>query len=170
MKVKALNHVGVTVGDFSKAVSWYHKHFHTYLISELELPVEEVNELFDLYHVKDVSVRIGFLRLPKGGVLEIFKFSQDEECSKVWNTHGFTHCTVEVRDIHKWYDYMKANNIKVLTKPRKNNGTHWFFVEDPWGNPIELMDMHAQYMANRLFGKLLGWYLKKSKFQHHYNE
>lgn len=171
MKAVGLNHIGVTVGDFQKAVSWYHHCFGCYLISQMELKEEKIKELETLYELENTSVKLGFLRLPGGGVIEIFQFiPQVEEVAKVWNAPGLTHFTMDVRNIDKWYKRLKNLGVNILCDPQRNNGVDWFFIKDPWGNRIELMDMHMNYRANKWFGGLLGVLLKRKSYATYYKE
>ncbi|MBN2658496.1 MAG: VOC family protein, partial [Spirochaetales bacterium] len=71
MKVKSLSHVGLTVSDFASAVRWYHDKFGCRLIDDNTLPPAQVTALKDLYGLENSSIKLGFLRVPGGGVVEI---------------------------------------------------------------------------------------------------
>lgn len=169
MKVRSLSHVGVTVSNFEKAVRWYHEIFGCYLISELHLDVEQVENLYELYGLKDTSIRIGFLRFPKGGVIEIFEFSPTLEKVKIqWNRPGLTHVALDVKNIHKVYKSLKTKGVHFFSEPQRNNGSDWVFLKDPDGNLIEIMDLKMNYHAIRILGGLVGKVMKKGSFKQYY--
>ncbi|WP_157949984.1 VOC family protein [Vallitalea okinawensis] len=169
MKARSLSHVGVTVTDFENAVRWYHDTFGCYLISELHLDKEQVEGLYELYGLKDTSIRIGFLRFPKGGVIEIFEFSPTLEKSKVkWNQPGYTHVALDVKNVNKVYQCLKAKGVQFYSEPQKNNGSDWVFLKDPDGNLIEIMDLKFNYHAIRLLGGIVGRVMKHGSFKKYY--
>lgn len=92
MKIRSLSHIGLTVSDFKRAVRWYYEMFGFRLIDEQVLDRETVNNLYPLYKIRDAKVHLGFLRAPRGGVIEIFEFSPSKAASEVcWNMPGPTH-------------------------------------------------------------------------------
>lgn len=166
MKVKSLSHVGITVSSFEKAVKWYDDIFGFKLIDEQFMTKEQVNNLSDLYGVKDVSTHLGFLRCPKGGIIEIFEFSKTEKGSKVlWNKTGVTHLTLDAKNIGKYYKELKAKGVKFFSTPQKTGNVEWVFLQDPDGNLIELIDLKGNYFDIRHLGlivtKVMGGKFKK---------
>lgn len=171
MKVRSLSHAGLTVSSFEKAVKWYHKVFGCWLISEQNLSKEQVKELRELYRVEDAKVRLGFLRFPKGGVIEIFEFTPSLPGEKLlWNKPGPTHITLDVKNVHRWYEYLKGKGIYFFSEPQNTEGNQWVFMKDPDGNLIELIDLKANYPAIRFLGGLVGKIMARSKFKKYYME
>ena len=95
MKARGFNHVGITVKDFNKAVRWYRDVFGFSLISKGGLDAERMSRMKKLYNLPDgMSVRFGFLLGPRGGLIEIFEFSETAPFEHCWNRPGTHHlCT-----------------------------------------------------------------------------
>lgn len=169
MKIKSLNHVGITVSDFEKAVRWYWDVFRMPLLSVDSMKADKLNKMQKLYGLKDVGVKFGFLRCPKGGVVEIFEFTHTEPMNHCWNRPGTTHFTLDVKNVKKWYDFLKQrNDVEILCEPQNTNGNEWFFFRDPDGNLIELMDLKLNYILVRYLGKLVGFVFRKTSMKEFY--
>lgn len=169
MKIKSLSHVGLTVSNFEDAVKFYSETFGFKLISEQILEKEQVQELYNLYRLKDTKIRLGFLRAPKGGVVEIFEFNPSLPTEHtVWNKPGATHFTLDVKNVHKWYRVLKEKGVYFFSEPQTTDGTDWVFMKDPDGNLIELIDLKFNYTIIRLLGGLVGSIMSKHKFSKYY--
>ncbi|MCT4544377.1 MAG: VOC family protein [Vallitalea sp.] len=169
MKIRSLSHVGLTVSNFENTVKFYSKTFGFKLISEQTLAKEQVNELYNLYKLKDTKVHFGFLRAPKGGVIEIFEFTPSLPSNHpVWNKPGATHFALDVHNVSKWYNSLIDRSITFLCNPQSTDGTDWVFMKDPDGNLIELIDLKMNYSIIRLLGGLAGNIMAKTKFKNYY--
>lgn len=169
MKIKSLSHVGITVSNFESAVKFYSETFGFKLISEQILNKEQVNELYSLYELKDTTIRLGFLRAPKGGVIEIFEFHPSLPAKNIiWNKPGLTHFTLDVKNVNKWYHSLEKKGIYFYSEPQNTDGTEWVFMKDPDGNLIELIDLKFNYTIIRILGGIAGSIMKKSKFKNYY--
>ena len=169
MKVRSLSHAGLTVSNFENAVKWYHETFGCWLISEQILEKEQVKELYNLYGVKDATVRLGFLRFPKGGVIEIFEFTPSLPSEPIeWNRPGPTHITLDVKGIQNYYEHLKAKGIYFFSMPQDTDGNEWVFLKDPDGNLIELIDLKVNYSAIRFLGGFIGRLMANGKFKKYY--
>lgn len=141
------------------------------LVTEQSMTPQELEKLSKLYKVHNSSVKFGFLILPKGGVLEIFEFSNKLDAPPVkWNVPGPTHFTLAVRNVPKWYKILNSKGVEFLTEPQRTGSTDWVFLKDPDGNLIELIDLKFNYTVLRFLGSLVGKILKGSKFKTHYTE
>ena len=168
MKIKSVSHVGITVGDFDRAVKWYHENFGFKLISVQTLDEKTVKALWPLYQVEKSSVKLGFLRAPKGQVVEIFHFSNPAPVVPlVWSRPGVTHFTLDVSNVPKWYSVNK-NKMNFVTAPQVTDGTHWVFLKDPDGNLIELIDLKLNYFVIRWIGGIFGSLMKRTQYKKHY--
>lgn len=168
MKVKSLSHVGITVSDFKKSVQWYEKYFGFGLISESAFTEKTVKSLKDLYQTEHGTLKLGFLRMPKGGVVEVFEFShQGEKVPLNWNRPGVTHFTLDVKNVKGWYEKYK-NDINFMSAPQSTDGNDWVFLKDPDGNLIELIDLKFNYFLIRRLGAIAGYFMKKTQFKHYY--
>ncbi|NTV91650.1 MAG: VOC family protein [Clostridiales bacterium] len=169
MKVRSLNHVGLTVGNFEKAVKWYYEMFGFRLVSEQFLEKEQTEKLYDLYQLHDTRIRLGFLRVPGGGVVEIFEFSPVLPSEKVcWNKPGPTHFTIDVKDVAGWYGTLGKKGVEFLSEPQSTDGADWVFMKDPDGNLIELIDLKANYFALKFLGSLVGKLMAGKKYKKYY--
>ena len=171
MKIKSISHCGLTVSSFEKAVKWYYEMFGLRLVSEQVLDEKQVEELYPLYRLHNTSIRLGFLRAPKGGVIEIFEFKPVLKSEQaVWNKPGFTHVTLDVKNVGRWYKTLKEKGIYFYSEPQATAGTEWVFMKDPDGNMIELLDLKANYFAIRYLGALAGKIMSSGKFKKYYLE
>lgn len=169
MRVKSLSHVGLTVSNFEKAVDFYSKKFGFRLINEQILEKEQVDTLYELYELKYTQVRLGFLRAPKGAIVEIFEFNPGLPAERtIWNKPGPTHFTLDVHNVQKWYRRLSKEGIRFFSEPQNTNGTDWVFLQDPDGNLIELIDLKFNYMVIRLLGGLVGYIMSKFSFKKYY--
>ena len=169
MRIKSLSHAGITVTDFAAAVKWYHDKFGFWLISEQELAPEVLKELHELYQVEDAAVRQGFLRVPGGGVIEIFEFTPSLPGEKIkWNKPGVTHLTLDVKNVHRWYEKLKSQGVYFFSAPQNTDGNEWVFMRDPDGNLIELIDLKLNYPLIRYWGGIAGRVMSWSKFKQYY--
>ncbi len=169
MKIRSISHGGVTVSDFEKTVSWYHDMFGFNLITEQVLEGEQVNNLYTLYKVRDAKIRIGFLRAPKGGVIEIFEFSPSAPKDDIpWNKPGYTHIALDIKSIDKWYKTLSSKGVYFFSEPQNTGNVEWVFLKDIDGNLIELIDLKSNYPVIRLLGGIAGRIMAKSKFKEYY--
>lgn len=171
MKIRSVGHVGLTVSNFENSVKWYSEMFGFKLISEQIINMDQVEELFKLYRLKNTAIRLGFLRGPKGGVIEIFEFSSCLPAEHaVWNKPGPTHIALDVKNINKWYDTLENKGVEFFSRPQNTDGTDWVFLSDPDGNLIELMDLKHNYFIIRWLGGIVGKLMAKGKFNKYYSE
>lgn len=172
MKIQSFSHVGITVKNFSKAVRWYDEVLGLTLISELELSKEKIQLLKTLYNLpQGTTVKLGFLRSPKGGVVEIFEFSKTLPVQHSWNRPGATHFALDVKNIKKWYSHLqKRKDIVLLCEPQNTKGNEWFFFRDPDGNLIELIDLKLNYFAIRYLGWIVHLVMRNFVFRNYYKK
>ncbi|MBP8178033.1 MAG: VOC family protein [Spirochaetes bacterium] len=169
MKIKSLSHVGITVSNFEKAVRWYWEMFKFPLVAEETMDVHQVEALYSLYGLKNTKLRLGFLRIPGGGVLEIFEFKPAIPADKVcWNKIGFTHITLDVGNVKKWYKKLKEKGVTFLCEPQKTGSNEWVFMKDMDGNLIELIDLKFNYIALHYLGAIVAPLLRRLQFGKYY--
>lgn len=169
MKICSLSHSGVTVSNFQASVKWYYEMFGLMLIDEQTLSKEQADELHNLYGVKNTKIRLGFLRAPKGGVVEIFEFTPSLPGTKtIWNKPGITHITFDVKNVPKWYERLSKKGVEFFSKPQKTGVNEWVFLKDIDGNLIELIDLKANYFLIRFLGGIVGRIMFKGKFKKYY--
>lgn len=171
MRIRSISHAGITVKDFDKAVKWWWEVFRFPLVSETAMSASDLSKMKKLYNLKGgISLRLGFLRVPKGGVIEIFEFSENEKPNHCWNRPGPHHFTLDASNIPKWYKKLSArDDVEILCEPTLKEGALWFFFRDPDGNLVELIDLRFNYFALHYLGKIAGFFMRKFKFKKYYN-
>jgi catechol 2,3-dioxygenase-like lactoylglutathione lyase family enzyme len=171
MRARSFSHAGITVSDFNTAVKFYWDVFRCPLVGVSEIPPDRIRSFFGVG--KDVaapSCRIGWVRVPGGGVLEIFAFEPKLQAERIpWNRIGLTHFCFDVRGIHKWHAYLTGKGVEVLSAPAQSPRGHWFFfVRDFDGNLIELIDLGYMYHVVKWLGPLGGWLFKRGRYRKYY--
>jgi catechol 2,3-dioxygenase-like lactoylglutathione lyase family enzyme len=169
MKVRTFSHAGITVSDFNKAVKFYWEIFGCPLVGVADTPPERVRTFFG---VDDPQPRgkIGWVRAPGGGVLEIFEFHPRQPPVTIpWNRVGLTHISFNVRNLPRWYEYLKSKGVECVSTPERSpRGHSFFFVKDFDGNLIELMDLGYMYYVLGWLGPLGGWLFRRGMYKQYY--
>jgi catechol 2,3-dioxygenase-like lactoylglutathione lyase family enzyme len=142
MKVRSFSHTGITVSNFNRAVQFYWDVFGCPLVGVADTPTARVQSFFGVKSDAP-SCKIGWIRVPGGATIEIFEFAPRQPPIDVpWNRVGLTHLSFNVRNIHKWHDYLTGKGVECLGTPEQSPRGHWFFfAKDLEGNLIEIMDL-----------------------------
>ena len=170
MTVRSFSHVGITVSDFNRFVTFYWEVFGCPLVGVADTPPERVRAFFkvegDLPRCK-----IGWIRVPGGAVLEIFHFEPRQLAIDVpWNRVGQTHFSFNVRNLSKWYDELRRKGVECITAPERSpRGHSFFFARDCDGNLIELMDLGYMYYVLDWLGPLGGWLFRRGMYKQYYD-
>jgi catechol 2,3-dioxygenase-like lactoylglutathione lyase family enzyme len=169
MKVRSFSHVGLTVSDFNKAVQFYWEIFRCPLVGVADTPPDRVRAFFGV-DAPAPSCKIGWIRVPGGGVLEIFAFEPKQASVAIpWNRVGLTHFSLNVRNLQRWHDHLVRKRVEVLGPPERSpRGHSFFFARDFDGNLIELMDLGYMYHALGWLGPLGGWVFRKGMYKQYY--
>lgn len=168
MRARSFSHVGITVSSFDKAVQFYWDVFGCPVVGVSEAPAERVQQFFGVPDGR--SCKIGWVRVPGGGILEIFEFQPQLPAEAIpWNRVGLTHFCLDVRNTQRWYDYLKAKGVEVLGTPdRSPRGHTFFFCRDFDGNLIELIDLGHMYHVVKWLGPLGGWLFRRGMYKRYY--
>ncbi len=167
MRARSFSHVGITVRDFNEFVRFYWDVFKCPLVGASDTPTERVRAFFGV-DAPAPTCKIGWIRVPGGGVLEIFEFNPQRPLEQgPWNRVGLTHFSLNVRGIHKWFAYLKSKNVTIVSEPSQSpNGGQWFFfVKDCDGNLIEIMDLGKLYYVLKWLGPLGGYLARRGYVQ-----
>ncbi len=169
MRARSFSHVGITVSDFNAAVKFYWDVFGCPLVGVADTPSERVRAFFGV-DAPAPSCKIGWIRVPGGGVLEIFAFEPKQPAIDVpWNRVGLTHISFNVRNLQRWHDYLVSKGVTIVSKPERSpRGHSFFFVRDFDGNLIELMDLGFMYYVLGWLGPLGGWLFRRGRYAQHY--
>ena len=73
MRAQSFSHVGITVADFNRFVQFYWDVFKCPLVGVSDTPPDRVRSFFGV-DGPSPKCKIGWIRVPGGGVLEIFEF------------------------------------------------------------------------------------------------
>ena len=164
MRLRSFSHTGITVSDFNRAVRFYWHVFGCPLVGVSEVPPERLRSFFGV-DGDHATCRIGWLRVPGGAVLEIFEFRPELPPVELpWNRAGLTHLCFNVRNVHKWHDYLVDHGVEIVSAPEQSpNGGQWlFFVKDCDGNLIELTQLGATNdFLLRWLGPFGGWLARR---------
>ena len=184
MKVRSFSHVGITVSDFNRFVKFYWEIFGCPLVGVADTPSERVRAFFGVDAPAPFDVaqgspersrgaptcKIGWIRVPGGGVLEIFHFEPHQPAVHIpWNRIGQTHFSFNVRHLQKWYDYLQSKGVECVSRPERSpRGHSFFFARDFDGNLIELMDLGYMYYVLQWLGPLGGWLFRRGMYKRYY--
>ena len=118
------------------------------------------------------SCKIGWIRVPGGGVLEIFAFQpQRPPVEGLWNRIGLTHFSFNVRNLPKWHAYLVSKGVECLGPPERSpRGHSFFFAKDLDGNLIELMDLGYMYYVLGWLGPLGGLLFRWGRYKAYYGK
>lgn len=172
MKVQSFSHVGITVSDFSKFVQYYWDVFGCPLVGVSDAPPERVRAFFGVgVDHPAPACKIGWIRVPGGATLEIFGFEPKLPPEQIpWNRVGQTHFSFNVRNVHRWHDYLQTKGVEIVSTPEQSPRGHWFFfVRDLDGNLIELIDLRHMYYVLGWLGPLGGWLFRRGMYKHYYD-
>ena len=169
MKARSFSHTGITVADFSAFVTWYADIFGARLVGVSESDSARVRSFFGV-DAEMPKCRIGWLRLPSGGILEIFGFEPHEPMHEVvWNRVGLTHIGIDVRNTYKWHDHLVKKGVEIVSPPEQSRHGHTFmFAKDLEGNLIELIDLRRMYPLLKWGGALAGFLTRRGRYKQYY--
>ena len=170
MKARSFSHVGITVSDFNTAVKFYADVFGCPLVGVSDAPPDRVRSFFGV-DGPSPACKIGWVRVPGGGILEIFAFEPKlpPETAIPWNRTGLTHFSFNVRDTQKWYDYLVSKGVECLSRPERSPRGHtFFFAKDMDGNLIEMIDLGRMHYVLQLLGPLGGVLFRRGRYRRYY--
>ena len=106
MKVRSFSHCGITVSNFNRAVKFYWDVFGCPLVGVADTPSERVRTFFQVpvdpaaqLGANEPACKIGWIRVPGGGVLEIFEFQPQLPAGKV--NPAFSSIAPQVRECRR---------------------------------------------------------------------
>jgi catechol 2,3-dioxygenase-like lactoylglutathione lyase family enzyme len=184
VRARSFSHCGITVSSFNRAVRFYWDVFGCPLVGVADTPPERVRTFFGvdpstalgagpstvLGAGAEPACKIGWIRVPGGGVLEIFEFQpQQPPITIPWNRVGLTHVSFNVRNTQRWYDYLVSKGVECVSRPERSPRGHtFFFAKDVDGNLIEMMDLGYMYHVLKWLGPLGGWLFRKGMYKQYY--
>ena len=170
MRARSWSHIGITVSDFNKAVKFYSEVFGCPLVGVSDAPPDRVRAFFGVDGPAP-ACKIGWVRAPGGGILEIFSFEPKlpPEAKIPWNRTGLTHYSFNVRNCQKWYDYLQSKGVECVSKPEQSPRGHWFFfAKDMDGNLIEMIDLKKMHWVLQWGGALGGYLFRRGMYKQYF--
>jgi catechol 2,3-dioxygenase-like lactoylglutathione lyase family enzyme len=170
VKARSFSHIGITVSDFNKAVKFYADVFGCALVGVADTPPDRVRTFFGVDGAVP-SCKIGWVRVPGGGIIEIFAFEPQlpREAAIPWNRVGLTHFSFNVRDTDKAYDYLVSKGVECLSKPERSPRGHtFFFARDMDGNLIEMIDLGYMHYVLQWLAPLGGILFRRGRYRRYY--
>ncbi len=170
MKVHSFSHVAITVADLNRTVRFYSDVFGA--------PVVGVNCDHDPQRLRSFfgvqgdmpNLKIGWIRVPGGATVEVFEFQPGRPGEDVeWNKQGLTHLAFNVRGTDRWYRYLLGKGVEIVSPPEQSPKGHtFFFVKDPDGNLIELIDNKHMRSVLKWLGPLGGKLFRHTLYRRYY--
>jgi catechol 2,3-dioxygenase-like lactoylglutathione lyase family enzyme len=171
VKAHSFSHVAITVADFNRSVRFYADVFGA--------PVVGVNEDHEAHRLQTFfgvdsdapTLKIGWIRIPGGATIEAFEFTptQQPPADVVWSRPGITHFAMNVKDTAKWHEYLVSKGVEIVSAPEQSPKGHtFFFVKDPDGNLIELIDNKHMRAVLKWLGPLGGWLFRRTMYRRYY--
>ena len=181
MRARSFSHCGITVSSFNRAVRFYWDVFGCPLVGVADTSPDRVRTFFGVDPGTDLGIdvgidaaqprcKIGWIRVPGGAVIEIFEFQPQLPPSVIpWNLVGLTHISFNVRNTHRWYDYLRGKGVACVSEPERSPRGHmFFFARDFDGNLIELMDLGYMHLVLQWLGPLGGWIFRRGMYRQYY--
>jgi catechol 2,3-dioxygenase-like lactoylglutathione lyase family enzyme len=169
VRVRSFSHVAITVSDFNEAVRFYWDVFGAPVVGVSDTPPDRVRSFFGV-EAAEPTCKIGWIRIPGGATIEIFEFQpQEPPVDVVWNRLGPTHISFNVHDTEAWHRYLQDLGVEIVSPPEKSpHGHTFFFVRDPDGNLIELIDNKHMRHVLRWLGPLGGVVFRRTMYKQYY--
>jgi catechol 2,3-dioxygenase-like lactoylglutathione lyase family enzyme len=169
VRVSSFSHVAITVSDFHRTVQFYWEVFGAPVVGVSDTPHARVRGFFGV-DAPEPTCKIGWIRVPGGAIIEIFEFQpQQPPAEVVWNQLGITHLSFNVHDTAVWHDYLVGKGVEIVAVPEQSpHGHTFFFVKDPDGNLIELIDTKHMRHVLRWLGPLGGLLFRHSLYRRYY--
>ncbi len=169
MKARSLSHTAITVANFDRFVQFYAEHFGCRLVGVSDSDPARVRTFFGV-DAEEAKCKIGWLRTPGRGMLEIFEFTPQQAAHEVvWSRVGMTHISFDVKNSYKWHDYLVKQGVEIVSEVEKSKHGHtFFFARDCDGNLIELIDLKYRYLLLKYLGWLGGWLFRRGMYKKHY--
>ncbi len=129
-----LGHVAISVSSLKRSIAFYSKHFGLQCVER--------------YHIKAAGLTIALLK--RGEIcLELFEFKKQRglpayrrDLDTDLRTIGVKHFSLEISNIEKFHKQLKQCRVPFATEMRVfGNGRRYFFVRDPDGILIEIMEV-----------------------------
>jgi catechol 2,3-dioxygenase-like lactoylglutathione lyase family enzyme len=157
--LRAINHIGITIPNLATASEWYIRVLgfreicKPWTIDRAENPD---SILFKFYGAEVQKVNIGFLSSANGCGIEMFEFVDPqiaEQAGFKYLRGGVFHIAITDADPEALKARVLENGgtaIGQMVRPFEDEDDGACYVQDPWGNVLELITCSMEQMlANR---------------------
>ncbi|MBE9462656.1 VOC family protein [Dyadobacter subterraneus] len=129
------NHVGIRVPDYAAAIKWYTEKLDFRVIHEWDYADEKLAYLAPA-NTNDFWIEI----LAGGKLIPNTKFN---DLGKSLESGGYHHLCVHVTNLNKVLAELKKRGVTVVGQPFYLDAItrNLAFIQDPWGNMIELSEV-----------------------------
>jgi catechol 2,3-dioxygenase-like lactoylglutathione lyase family enzyme len=170
VKVHSFSHVAITVADFNRTIKFYQDVFGAPVVGvNCNHDPERLRTFFGV-DAGHPELKIGWIRIPGGATIEVFEFTPSLEPAEItWSRPGLTHLSFNVRGTDKWHRYLVEKGVEIVSAPEASPKGHtFFFVKDPDGNLIELIDNKHMRPILKWLGPLGGRIFRHTLYRKYY--
>jgi len=129
------NHVGIRVPDYAKAIKWYTEKLDFRVIHEWPYADEK------LAYLAPANTNAFWIEILAGGKLKaVTKYI---DLGKSLEEPGFHHICMDVTNVDRTIAELKKRGVTIVGKTfyLPAIGRKLAFIQDPWGNMIELAEV-----------------------------
>jgi glyoxylase I family protein len=138
LEIGGFSHVCISVSDLERSLSFYRDGLGLRVIFDVELAGPGMESV-----TGEVGARgrmVGCL-VPGGVTIELLWFAhRAEPAPRASRSTGYTNISLGVRDLDAAHAALEARGVRAIQRPVEVGGVRMFFVADPDGTPIELIE------------------------------
>lgn len=139
LRVSAFSHVTIRVSDLERSIPFYRDVLGLEQVFDVQLAGGGLDEI--LASSESAGRMVGFLVPGNGVMVELICFSHMEmKRDDARNRLGYGNLSLGVDDLDAAYETIRANGVEPDSKPVEVGGVRMFFVADPDGTRIEIID------------------------------
>lgn len=152
MFISGIQQVGIGVSQVQEAFQWYRLHFG------MDVPIFEEAAVAGLmlpYTGGQPQARHAILALNMqgGGGMEIWQYTGRTPVPPAFRPQlgdlGIGIAKIKCRDVWACFHDLRKQGVTMLTNPApRPDGEEHFYVEDPWGNPFEVVAAHDWFSTD----------------------
>ena len=130
------NHVGIRVPDYAAAIKWYTEKLDFRIIHEWDYADEK------LAYLAPANTNDFWIEILAGGKLTTPK-KKFADLGKSLEVAGFHHICMHVTDLNKVLTELKSRGVTIIGQTFYLNAIsrNLAFIQDPWGNMMELAEV-----------------------------
>lgn len=138
VRVLAIPHIGLAVGDLERSLEFYHNALGLEVVSKREVCGDHISA-----GVQVMEARIKIALLEGGNAkLELLEYTNPvgQPFDRPNSDAGSAHVAFEVTDLQATYDRLRSLGVPCNAPPYPSSfpkGTGWFYARDPDGITVE---------------------------------